>query len=87
MAKKENKKENTPVLNLDGKEYEIESMSDDQKLMVSHISDLNRKIESASFNSAPFLEKSPEINLPAGIAVVVAIGMPLTPITLPLESF
>ena len=50
MAKKENKKENTPVLNLDGKEYEIESMSDDQKLMVSHISDLNRKIESASFN-------------------------------------
>ena len=50
MAKKENKKENTPVLNLDGKEYEIESMSDDQKLMVSHIADLNRKIESTSFN-------------------------------------
>ena len=50
MAKKENKKENQPVLNLDGKEYEIDAMSDDQKLMVSHIADLNRKIESTSFN-------------------------------------
>ena len=49
MAKKQNK-ENKPVLNLDGKEYEIESMDDDQKVMVSHIADLNRKIETASFN-------------------------------------
>jgi|TARA_B100001939_G_scaffold253049_1_gene219970 hypothetical protein len=49
MAKKENK-ENKPVLNLDGKEYEIEKMDDDQKVMVSHIADLNRKIETASFN-------------------------------------
>ena len=43
-------KENKPVLNLDGKEYEIEKMDDDQKVMVSHIADLNRKIETASFN-------------------------------------
>ena len=49
MAKKDNK-ENKPVLNLDGKEYEIEKMDDDQKVMVSHIADLNRKIETASFN-------------------------------------
>ena len=49
MAKKQNK-ENKPVLNLDGKEYEIDSMDDDQKVMVSHIADLNRKIETASFN-------------------------------------
>ena len=49
MAKKENK-ENKPVLNLDGKEYEIEKMDDDQKVMVSHIADLNRKIETESFN-------------------------------------
>tara|TARA_R100001086_G_scaffold249386_1_gene188978 strand:+ start:247 stop:471 length:225 start_codon:yes stop_codon:yes gene_type:complete len=49
MAKKENK-ENKPVLNLDGKEYEIEKMDDDQRVMVSHIADLNRKIETASFN-------------------------------------
>ena len=49
MATKENK-ENMPVLNLDVKEYEIEKMDDDQKVMVSHIADLNRKIETASFN-------------------------------------
>ena len=50
MANKENKKENAPMLNLDGKEYDIDSMDDDQKVMVSHIADLNRKIETASFN-------------------------------------
>ena len=50
MAKKENKKENAPILNLDGKEYEIDAMNDDQKVMVSHIADLNRKIETATFN-------------------------------------
>ena len=50
MAKKQNKKENAPILNLDGKEYEIDAMNDDQKVMVSHIADLNRKIETATFN-------------------------------------
>ena len=50
MAKKENKKETAPILNLDGKEYEIDAMNDDQKVMVSHIADLNRKIETATFN-------------------------------------
>jgi len=50
MAKKENKKQNAPILNLDGKEYEIESMDDSQKVMVSHIADLNRKIETTAFN-------------------------------------
>jgi hypothetical protein len=50
MAKKENKKENAPVVVLDDKEYQIESMTDDQKLMVSHIGDLNRKIETTTFN-------------------------------------
>ena len=50
MAKNKNKKENTPVLNLDVKDYDIEKMSDDQKLMVSHIADLNRKIEGTQFN-------------------------------------
>lgn len=49
--KKENKKEkNQPVLQLDDKEYNIEEMKDDQKVMVGHIADLNRKIESATFN-------------------------------------
>ena len=50
MTKKENKKENAPVVVLDDKEYQIESMTDDQKLMVSHIGDLNRKIETTTFN-------------------------------------
>ena len=50
MAKKENKKENAAMLNLDGKEYEINAMSDDQKTMVNHIADLNRKIETSTFN-------------------------------------
>ena len=34
----------------DGKEYEINAMSDDQKTMVNHIADLNRKIETSTFN-------------------------------------
>ena len=50
MTKKENKKENKSVVVLDDKEYEIESMTDNQKLMVSHIGDLNRKIETTTFN-------------------------------------
>ena len=50
MAKKENKKENAPMLNLDGKEYDISLMSDDQKTMVNHIADLNRKIDTTTFN-------------------------------------
>jgi hypothetical protein len=36
MAKKEKEK---PVLNLDGKEYVIEDMTDEQKMMVNHIND------------------------------------------------
>lgn len=50
MANKENKKENAPMLNLDGKKYEIDSMTDDQKVMVNHIADLNRKIDTTTFN-------------------------------------
>ena len=48
MANKENKKENAPMLNLDGKEYDIEAMNDKQKTMVNHIVDLNRKIDTTS---------------------------------------
>ena len=50
MANKENKKENAPMLNLDGKEYDIEGMNDEQKVMVNHIADLNRKIDTTTFN-------------------------------------
>ena len=50
MANKENKQKSTPMLNLDGKEYDINSMNDDQKTMVNHIADLNRKIDTTTFN-------------------------------------
>ena len=50
MAKKENKKENAAMLNLDGKEYEITAMSDAQKALENPIADLNRKIETSTFN-------------------------------------
>ena len=45
-----NKKQNEPTLMLDDKEYKINDMGDDQKVMVAHINDLNRKIDSARFN-------------------------------------
>ncbi len=50
MAKKQNKEEKKPVVVLDDKEYEIENMADDQKVMLAHIQDLQRKIDGATFN-------------------------------------
>tara|TARA_R110002012_G_scaffold135559_1_gene289440 strand:+ start:1116 stop:1340 length:225 start_codon:yes stop_codon:yes gene_type:complete len=45
MAKKEKK----PVLNLDDKEYIIEDMTDEQKMMVNHINDIQNKQNSNQF--------------------------------------
>ena len=47
MAKKE--KEQKPVLNLDDKEYVIEVMTDEQKMMVNHINDLQNKQNTNQF--------------------------------------
>ena len=47
MAKKEKDK---PMLKIDDDEYDIESMSDEQKAMVNHISDLDRKVSASEFN-------------------------------------
>ena len=47
MAK--TKKENKPVLNLDDKEYIIEDMTDEQKMMVNHINDLQNKQNTNQF--------------------------------------
>ena len=47
MAKKEKDK---PMLKIDDSEYDIESMSDAQKAMVNHISDLDRKVSASEFN-------------------------------------
>ena len=46
MAKKEKEK---PVLNLDGKEYVIEDMTDEQKSMLNHINDLQSKMNTNQF--------------------------------------
>lgn len=43
------KKENTPIT-IDDKEYIYEEMSNEQQLLVNHISDLSRKIDSMAFN-------------------------------------
>ena len=47
MAKKE--KEKKPVLNFDDKEYVIEDMTDEQKMMVNHINDLQNKQNTNQF--------------------------------------
>ena len=43
-----NKKTNPIVI--DGVEHEFESMTDEQKMLVNHCLDLDRKIASAQFN-------------------------------------
>tara|TARA_R100001086_G_C11684436_1_gene216704 strand:+ start:26 stop:241 length:216 start_codon:yes stop_codon:yes gene_type:complete len=47
MAKKEKDK---PVLKIDDKEYDVDSMTDEQRTMVNHIVDLDRKLSSSEFN-------------------------------------
>ena len=46
MAKEKKEK---PVLNLDDKEYIIENMTDEQKMMVNHINDLQNKQNTNKF--------------------------------------
>lgn len=43
----ENKK--TPII-IDDKEYMFEDMTEEQKLLINHIADLERKISTAKFN-------------------------------------
>ena len=47
MAKKEKEKS---VVKIDDKEYDVESLTDEQKAMVNHILDLDRKLQSSEFN-------------------------------------
>ena len=47
MAKTEKQK---PILKIDDKEYDIESMNDEQKSMINHIADLDKKLNSSEFN-------------------------------------
>ena len=43
------KNEKTPIV-IDGTKYTFEDMTDEQKLLVNHCADLDRKIASAQFN-------------------------------------
>ena len=43
------KKKTTPII-INNAEYVLEEMTSDQQLMINHVSDLNRKIESTKFN-------------------------------------
>ena len=44
------KKEKTPTITVNEKEYEIEGMTDQQKTMINHITDLDRKLSTTQFN-------------------------------------
>ena len=50
MAKKERQENKQPVLVLDDKDYDYDNLVEDQKVMVAHINDLNRKIDGTTFN-------------------------------------
>ena len=50
MAKKTKKEQPKQTVVIDGKEYIFDDLSDEQKAMVNHISDLDRKINSSRFN-------------------------------------
>ena len=43
-------KNDTPTMTLFDKEYDIQGMTDQQKILLSHVTDLDRKIKSVSFN-------------------------------------
>ena len=47
MSKKQ--KEKTPIT-INNEEFFIEDMTDEQKAMINHIQDLNRKITTSQFN-------------------------------------
>jgi alpha-N-acetylglucosamine transferase len=50
MAKKQKEKPEQAKVTINDKEYMIEDLSDEQKAMINHIADLDRKINSSKFN-------------------------------------
>ena len=50
MAKKEKEMPKEQVINLFDKEYKESELSDEQKAMINHAADLDRKIGSSEFN-------------------------------------
>jgi len=49
MAKK---KKDEPTVNIDGQEYKVADLSQDQVMLVNHVADLDRKLGSSQFNVA-----------------------------------
>lgn len=47
MAKKEKEK---AILKIDDKEYTVDEMNDEEKIMFNHVADLTRKIDTMNFN-------------------------------------
>ena len=50
MAKKQKEKPEQAKVTINDKEYLIDDLSDEQKAMINHIADLDRKINSSRFN-------------------------------------
>ena len=50
MAKKEKEMPKEQVITLFDKEYKESELSDEQKVMINHVADLERKIQSSEFN-------------------------------------
>ena len=50
MAKKQKEQPEQVKVTINDEEYIFDDLSDEQKAMVNHISDLNRKINSSRFN-------------------------------------
>lgn len=40
----------TQTITINGKDYSVEDLTDNQKALIAHIQDLDRKIRSAQFN-------------------------------------
>ena len=43
-------KNDTPIFTLNGVEHQIDAMSDNSKVLLNHVTDLDRKIKSVGFN-------------------------------------
>tara|TARA_R100001126_G_C4844470_1_gene158695 strand:+ start:195 stop:440 length:246 start_codon:yes stop_codon:yes gene_type:complete len=50
MAKKEKEMPKEQIITLFDKEYKESELSDEQKIMINHVADLDRKIQSSEFN-------------------------------------
>jgi len=50
MAKKQKEQPEQAKVVIDGKEHIFDDLSDEQKAMVNHVADLDRKISSSKFN-------------------------------------